>query len=113
VQVDRNVDGNGVDTNEPARPAQPQGALTRDLTLYTVARLGLLAVVAGVLVVAHVPLLVALVVAVVVAMPLSLVVFRGLRARVTAGLAERGAARRAERDRLRAQLRGEEPTEGR
>ncbi|MEV0086605.1 DUF4229 domain-containing protein [Saccharopolyspora sp. NPDC050642] len=87
-------------------PTSDQGAqpnLTRDITLYTLARLGLVAAVTALLVLVHVPVLVALAVAVVVAMPLSLLVFGGLRRKVAAGMAERGA-RRAE---LRAQLRGE------
>lgn len=84
--------------------------LRRDLALYTLARLGLVAVVASVLVLFDVPLLVALVVAVVVGFPLGLLVFRGLNQRVTAGLATRGAEREAQRARLRAQLRGEDPT---
>nr|WP_281361298.1 DUF4229 domain-containing protein [Actinopolyspora biskrensis] len=77
-----------------------------DIALYTVARFGLLAVLAGALVLFRVPLLVALAVAVVVAMPLSLVIFPGLRRRVAAGVAERSRVRRQHKERLRAQLRG-------
>jgi hypothetical protein len=84
--------------------------LGRDLTLYVLARLGLVAVVTLALTPFNVPLLVALAVGVVVALPLSLFLFRGLRGRVAAGLNERGAARRAERDKLRAQLRGDNPS---
>lgn len=82
-------------------------ALARDLTLYTAARLGLVAVVATGLVLAGVPLLVSVLLGLVVALPLSLVLLRPLRTRVTAGLQVAGARRRAERDRLRAQLRGD------
>jgi len=82
------------------------GSLARDLVLYTLGRLAMIAVVAAVLLVARVPLLVALAVGVVVALPLSLVVLRTLRVRVATGLAERSARRRAERERLMAELRG-------
>lgn len=90
------------------RTATPRSRLARDLVLYTAARLGIVAVVAGLLLLAHVPLLVALAVGVAVALPLSLVLLPGLRGRVATGLAERTAERRAERERLRAQLRGED-----
>lgn len=78
------------------------------MTLYVLARLGLVAVVTGVLMVVNVPLLPALTVGVVVALPVSLFLFKGLRQRVAVGLNERQAARRAERDKLRAELRGDE-----
>ncbi len=83
--------------------------LARDLTLYTLGRLVLIAVVTGLLVLFDVPLLVALAVAIVVGFPLGLLVFRGLNQRVTAALAERGKDRTAARERLRAELRGESP----
>jgi hypothetical protein len=85
--------------------------LARDLTLYTLGRLVLIAAVTVVLLLFDVPLLVALAVAVVVGFPLGLLVFRKLNNRVTAALAERGAARTATRDRLRAELRGEDTEE--
>lgn len=103
----------------PARPTSigrvpwvlvtpPTGsALARDLALYTAARLGLVAVVGALLVLAWVPLLVSVLLALVVALPLSLLLLRSLRTRVTAGLRVAGERRRAERDRLRAQLRGD------
>lgn len=83
----------------------PATNLTRDLLLYTLARLGILVVSAGVLVLLHVPLLVAAAVAVVLVMPLSMVVFGSLRRRVATGIAQRTAARRERREQLRAQLR--------
>lgn len=86
-----------------------QHHLGRDLTLYTLGRLVLIAVVTVVLVLFEVPLLVALAVAVVVGFPLGLLVFRGLNHRVTAALAERGKGRTNARERLRAELRGEAP----
>jgi hypothetical protein len=82
--------------------------LGRDLALYTLARIGLLAVVTGLLLLFGVPVPVSLAVAVVVGFPLGILLFRGLNQRVTTGLAERGAARHAERQRLRARLRGEQ-----
>lgn len=80
--------------------------LARDLTLYTLARVCLVAAVAAVLVLCKVPLLIAVAVGLVVGFPLALLLFRRLNARVAAGLARRGAAREAERAKLRAQLRG-------
>jgi Flp pilus assembly protein TadB len=80
----------------------------RDLAAYTLARIGLVAVLAVILVLVKIPLLVSLAIAVVVALPLSMVLFRNLNQRVTSGLAAKGAGRRAQRDRLRAQLRGDE-----
>jgi hypothetical protein len=89
-----------------------QHNLGRDLTLYTLGRLVLIAVVTVVLVLFEVPLLVALAVAVVVGFPLGLLVFRGLNNRVTAALAERGKDRMSARERLRAELRGDQPRPG-
>ncbi|MFD5824243.1 DUF4229 domain-containing protein [Lentzea sp. NPDC060358] len=82
--------------------------LARDVTLYVLARLGLVAVVTGALMLFKVPLLPALAVGIVVALPASLFVFKGLRERVAAGLNERQAERREQRDRLRSELRGDE-----
>ena len=78
------------------------------MTFYVLARLGLVAVVAGALMLVKVPLLPALAVGVVVALPASLFLFKGLRQRVAVGLNERQAVRQAERDKLRAELRGDE-----
>ncbi|MFD9699314.1 DUF4229 domain-containing protein [Lentzea sp. NPDC059081] len=82
--------------------------LARDVTLYVLARLGLVAVVTGALLLFKVPLLPALAVGIVVALPASLFVFKGLRERVAVGLNERQAERRAQRDKLRSELRGDE-----
>lgn len=78
------------------------------MTLYVLARFGLVAVVTGALMIFKVPLLPALAVGVVVALPASLFVFKTLRERVAAGLNARDAVRKAERDKLRAELRGDE-----
>ncbi|HEY0498477.1 MAG TPA: DUF4229 domain-containing protein [Kutzneria sp.] len=75
----------------------------RDIALYTAARVGLLAVIAFLLTLAHVPLLIAIAVGLVLAWPLSMVLLRGLNARIAAALTER----RAERLKMRAELRGE------
>jgi hypothetical protein len=83
--------------------------LRRDLALYTVARLGLVAAVTVVLVLFKLPLLVSLAIAIVVAFPLGILAFRSLNRRVTDGLAARGAERQDHRARLRAELRGDEP----
>ncbi|MGH3697846.1 MAG: DUF4229 domain-containing protein [Pseudonocardiaceae bacterium] len=82
-------------------------ALARDVVIYSVARLAMVAVLALLLVLTGVPLLVAILLALVVALPLSMLLLASLRARVSAGLAVVGARRKAERDRLRRQLRGE------
>ena len=83
--------------------------LARDLTLYTLGRLVLIGAVTALLLLFDVPLLVALAVAGVVGFPLGLLVFRGLNQRVTAALAERGRDRMDARERLRAELRGDQP----
>jgi len=82
--------------------------LARDVTLYVLARLGLVAVVTGALMLFDVPLLPALAVGVVVALPASLFLFKSLRERVAVGLNERQAVRQVEREKLRAELRGDE-----
>ncbi|WP_158886502.1 DUF4229 domain-containing protein [Amycolatopsis anabasis] len=87
--------------------------LGRDVTLYVLARFGLVAVIAVVLILVKVPLLVALAVGIVAGLPIGLLAFRGLNARVTAGLAVRNEKRARERAKLRAQLRGEDPEEPR
>lgn len=82
-------------------------ALARDVALYTVARLAMVAAVALILVLAGVPLLVSILLALVVALPLSMLLLGSLRTRVSAGLAVARTRRKAERDRLRRQLRGD------
>ena len=93
----------------PASSVSPVTDLRRDLALYTVARLGLIVVGTVVLLLFKLPLLVALAIAIVVGFPLGILAFRPLNRKVTAGLAERGAERAAQRERLRAELRGDEP----
>src|SRR5688572_22301701 len=86
----------------PTASAPPP--LAGALALYTLARLALVGVVAGLLVLAGVPLVIAVLVGLIVALPLAMVLFRPLRARLDSAL----AARAAERAALRARLRGEQ-----
>lgn len=85
----------------PATSTPPP--LAGALVLYTLARLALVGAVAGLLLLAGVPLVIALLVGLIVALPLAMVLFRPLRARLDAAL----IARAAERAALRARLRGE------
>lgn len=90
------------------RQRDREPGLASTLALYTLARVAVVAVIAGLLTLAGVPVLIALLVALIVALPLSMVLFRGLRARLDRAIAVRTARRGAERDALRAQLRGEQ-----
>lgn len=87
--------------------APAESSLALDITLYTLARLGMLALAVAILMFFGVPFLVSAAVGVVVVMPLSMFVFGGLRRRVAVGMAERTRHRREQRERLRAELRGE------
>jgi hypothetical protein len=89
-------------SSAPTRPG-----LAATVALYTLARIGLVAAVAAVLVLFGVPLVVAVLVGLIVALPLSMVAFRGLRARLDEALAAAQARRSAEREALRARLRGD------
>lgn len=82
--------------------------LAAAIWLYALARLGLVAVVAGLLVLAGVPFLIALLVGLIVALPLSMVLFRGLRGQLDGALAQARERRSTERDALRRRLRGDE-----
>ena len=92
----------------------PGSALARNLALYTIARLGLVVVIAAVilgvgwLLGVAVPVLVALVFAVLIALPLSLVLFKSLRIRVNESIAAVDEKRRRDKAELRAKLRGEQ-----
>ncbi|WP_219413192.1 DUF4229 domain-containing protein [Pseudonocardia nigra] len=80
------------------------------VALYTLARLGLVAVVTALLLVAGAPLVISVLVGLIVALPLSMVLFRGLRGRLDTALAAAQHRRATERDALRARLRGEGPS---
>ena len=90
---------------------RPAPGLAPTVLLYVAARFGLVAVVAGLLVVAGVPLLVAILVGLIVALPLSMVLFRGLRGRLDAALAGAVGRRSSERAALRERLRGPDAAE--
>lgn len=101
------------DSTPAPTPSNAKGKLARDLALYTVARLGLVVVVAALilggskLVGVDVPLLVALIFAVIIALPLSLVLFKSLRVRVNEQISAVDAQRRRDREDLRSKLRGD------
>jgi hypothetical protein len=90
----------------PAATGRRPG-LAATVGLYTLARLGLIAVVTALLLVAGVPFVIAVLVALVLALPLSMVLFRGLRGRLDAALADARERRSQEREALRARLRGD------
>ncbi len=89
-------------------------SLTRNVLLYTVARLLMVAAIVGImlgittLMDVRFPLIVALVVAVIIQLPLSHLLLAGLRRRLTADMEVVGSRRRHDKAQLRAQLRGEE-----
>lgn len=76
------------------------------LLVFTALRIGLVAVLTGLLLI-FVPLIIALAIAIVVQLPLSLLLFGRQRDQLKLALAARNADRRAERRRLRSALRGE------
>jgi Flp pilus assembly protein TadB len=88
--------------------SRAEPGLGATLALYTLARLALLALIAGLLLLAGTPLMIALLVALIVALPLSMLVFRGLRTRLDVALAASRTRRAEERAALRAGLRGED-----
>jgi Protein of unknown function (DUF4229) len=97
----------------PAAPHPAERGVLGVLLLYGLARLGLIALVAGLLLLAGTPLLIATLVALIVALPLSMLVFRGLRSRLDEALAAARARRSAQRAALLAGLRGDaEPGDG-
>ena len=104
----------GDDSTPSKRPAAG-GKLARDLALYTVARLGLVAVIAAVIYgggkVAgiEIPILVILIFAILIALPLSLVLFASLRRRVNESIAAVDERRRRDKAELRSKLRGDRP----
>lgn len=88
--------------------------LVRNLALYTLARLGLVVVIAAViigvaaLIGVQVPIIVAALFALLVAMPLSLTLFKSLRTKVNEDIALVDARRRQDKAQLRARLRGDD-----
>lgn len=86
---------------------RPEPGLAATVALYALARLGLVALVAGLLALAGVPVVLAVLIGLIVALPLSMVLFRGLRSRLDGAIAVARERRAAERDALRARLRGD------
>jgi len=91
----------------PADPRTEPGLATT-AALYVLARLALLGLITGLLLLAGAPVVIALLVALIVALPLSMLVFRGLRGRLDTALAAARARRGQEREVLRAGLRGDD-----
>ena len=89
----------------------PAPSLVGTLLAYTLARLCLVAAVAGLLVLAGVPLLLAVLIGVIAALPLSWLLLRGLRVRMDAALTAVREKRSAQRAVLRARLRGDDPAD--
>jgi predicted permease len=94
---------------------RPGSRLVVDVAVYTVARLLLVAVVAGAIFgVAHLigirefPIVVALLFAIVIALPLGIFLFAPLRERATASIAAVDERRRRDREDLAARLRGDD-----
>ena len=92
---------------DPRSRSASEPGLAATLALYALARLGLLALIAALLIMAGTPLVIALLVALIVALPLSMLVFRGLRSRLDVALGAARARREDERAALRARLREE------
>ena len=101
------TDGTVPATPAPERVAPGTPGVASVLALYGLARLGLVAVIAGLLLLAGTPLVISLLVALIVALPLSMLLFRGLRARLDSALAVARSRRAEQRDALRAGLRGD------
>lgn len=94
------------------------GRMMRDIVVYTLARLALVAVLTVVIIVAarvigitEFPVVVAMLFGIVIALPLGVWLLRPLRERATAGIAEADVRRRRDREQLQARLRGEKPEE--
>ena len=88
--------------------------LARNVALYTLARIGLVVVIAAAivgvakLIGVEVPIIVAALFALIVAMPLSLTLFKKLRVRVNEDIAVVDERRRQDKAQLRARLRGDD-----
>ena len=110
----QNRPGQAHNDGAPATAPVTTGTLVRDVALYSVARLGLVVVIAAVILFGgrlfgvDVPLIIAALFAVLIALPLSLVLFAKLRKRVNMDIAAVDAQRRADKADLHAKLRGED-----
>lgn len=91
------------------------GGMVRDVVVYTLARLLLVAALTAAifyvaqLIGVQIPLVVAMLFAIVIALPLGIWLLAPLRRRATAGIAEVDERRRTDREQLQARLRGEKP----
>lgn len=92
------------------------GRMVRDVAVYALARLVLVAALTAVIFfgahligVKEFPLIVAVLFAIVIALPLGIWLLAPLRNRVTAGIAEVDERRRHDREQLQAKLRGDAP----
>jgi hypothetical protein len=91
------------------------GGMVRDVVVYTLARLALVAALTAAiffvaqLIGVQIPLVVAMLFAIVIALPLGIWLLAPLRRRATAGIAEVDERRRLDREQLQARLRGEKP----
>jgi len=90
--------------------------MLRDVVLYTVARLLLVAVLTAVIFyaahligISEFPLIIAMLFAIVISLPLGIWLLGPLRRRATAGIADIDERRRADREQLQARLRGDKP----
>ena len=87
--------------------------MVRDVVVYTLARLGLVAALTALIyfvakaISVEIPLVVVMLFAIVLALPLGIWLLAPLRRRATAGIAEVDQRRRHDRDQLQARLRGE------
>lgn len=91
------------------------GRMMRDVVLYTLARLLLVAALTAVIFyAAHLigikefPLVIAMLFAIILALPLGIVLLKPLRLRATAGIAAVDERRRRDREELQARLRGDD-----
>jgi len=86
--------------------------LVGTLLAYTAARLCIVVAVAGLLVLAGVPLLLAALIGLIAALPLSMLLLKGMRGRLDLAMAAVRERRATEREALRARLRGDDLSGG-
>lgn len=91
------------------------GRMVRDVVVYTLARLLLVAALTAVIFfaahllgISEFPLVIAMLLAIILALPLGIWLLAPLRRRATAGIAEVDERRRRDREQLEARLRGED-----
>jgi len=109
-----------VSGNEPPDAGQSSGGarMVRDVAIYTIARLALVAALAAaiffgarLLGIREFPIVVALLFALIIALPLGIWLLAPLRRRATAAIAEVDERRRRDREDLQARLRGDKPAD--